>query len=309
MYKHSFRNRIVSSSFSLPVMACITLLLWVLPDPGNWQQWAGLGMTGLITVLLTELSNRDSLLRVRSRMVSTAYLMLMTICPALHAWNLQMVTAFCFVVSYFVLFSSYQKIRGEGYIFHVFFFAGIGSLIYPPVLLTALGYYISMLFQFRNFTWRTFTAGIFGLIVPYSFYTVYALWQDNITTAFLYLKEWNIPVQPDFSVVSTQQWITAGTICFFALLAFIHFFHTAYNDKIRIRMLYYAMATQEVILAAGLVIFPHHFNEQFTLFLLNSSLFIAHYYALGKGRFFNGWFNISLFVLTALGLYNYITVL
>ncbi len=281
-------------------------MLWLLPDMGSWRLWAGLGMTGLNAYLVMELSNRNSLLRIRSRMMSAVYLVLMAVCPMLHAWNTGMIPTLCFLLSYFTLFSSYQKVRPEGYIFHSFLFAGIGSLFFPPMLVVALAYYVSMLFQLRNFRGRTFMAGLIGLLTPYWVFAAYAIWQNRLDRAFLYLLDWIPPFAPDYNGITQAQWVTAGCLLFFALLAFIHFFHTAYNDKIRTRMFFYVVATQEVVLVTGLVFFPQHLNTILGLFIANSSLLIAHYYALGKGRFFPFWFNVSLAVFVALGVYNYV---
>ena len=91
-------------------------------------------------------------------------------------------------------------------------------------------------------------------------------------------------------------------------MALIHFFHTAYNDKIRTRMLFYVVVAQQAVFTAGLFLLPEHLYYHLPLFLFNSSLLIAHYYALAKGRFFDSWFNLSLAAWIALGLYNYLNL-
>lgn len=88
MYSHSFRSSVVTGSFTLPVMAVLTLVVWMFPDVENWKLWAGLGMTFLTAYSIMELNNRHALLRVRSRMMSVSFLTLMLTCPALHAWHI-----------------------------------------------------------------------------------------------------------------------------------------------------------------------------------------------------------------------------
>lgn len=309
MYSHSFRTKVVTGSFTLPVMAIVAAVCWMLPDVSSWQLWTGLGMAGLTTYVAMELNNRFALLRIRSRLVSSTYLLLMTACPVLHNLiDTALPVGLCLAVSYAMLFASYQQIKAQGYVFHAFLCIGIGSLLYPPMLVLALTYYFNMVFQLRNFTWRSFMAGLFGISLPYWVYAVWAIWNNRLDTAFLYLPEWFIPHVPDYSRFGLQEWITVGALCFFTLVALIHFFHTAYNDKIRTRMLFYVVVTQQAVFTAGLFLLPEHLYYHLPLFLFNSSLLIAHYYALAKGRFFDSWFNLSLAAWIALGLYNYLNL-
>jgi len=149
-------------------------------------------------------------------------------------------------------------------------------------------------------------AGLLGLSVPYWFYTAYAIWESRLDTAFLYLKQWFTFQLPDYTQLSPSQWVTAGALAVLSLFAFVHFFHTAYNDKIRTRMFFYVISTQEIALAAGLALLPQYYNEQLALLALNSSPLLAHYYALAKGRFADIWFCLSVLILVCVGVFNYL---
>lgn len=307
MQNPTFRSRVVSGGFTLPVTALATSLVWILPDPTDAGLWTGLCMTLLTAYLIMELNNRHTLLRIRSRLMSSTFLLMMAVCPALHTWSLEAVPPLCLMLGYSVLFASYQLPRPEGYVFHTFLFLSAGSLCFPPMLLCCAGFYVSMLFHLRNLTWRTLTAGLLGAALPYWIYAAYAIWKNHLDTAFLYLEEWFTPRLPDFSLLTLPQWLTAGTFVFLALIASVHFVHTSYNDKIRTRLLFYVILTQEVLLFAGLAALPAHFSEMLRLFTANSALLIAHYYALTRGRFFDFWFVLSLIGLLALGGFNYLS--
>lgn len=289
-------------------MALITSIFWVIPGLGDRDYWLGLLLCAATTFLLTELSNRHSLLRIRSRMVSITYLMLMLISPALHPGATHLVPALCLVLCYFMLYSSYQKIRPAGYIYHAFFFAGIGSLFYAPMLFLSLGFYVSIIFQLRNMTWSSFVAGLLGFLTPYWILAAYAVWNGHLDRFITDTVGWySLPIA-DYSQLTDPQRISLGVMIFLALLAFIHYFRTAFNDKIRTRMHYYIVSTQELIIWALFLLFPTLFKEQFTLLILNSSLLLAHYYALAKGRYFHYWFNLNVALLLALGIYNYLAL-
>lgn len=305
MYSHSFRSKVVSGTFTLPVMAIMAAVCWMLPDLSSWPLWAGLCIAGLTTYVAMELNNRFALLRIRSRMVSSTYLLLLTACPTLHSSVLTALpVALCLALSYAMLFASYQQMKAQGYVFHAFLCIGMGSLLFPPMLGLALTFYLNMIVQLRNFTWRSFTAGLLGLALPYWIYAVWAIWNNRLDTAFVYLTAWFAPHVPDFSTFGPHEWVTVGMLCFFTLLALVHFFHTAYNDKIRTRMLFYVVVTQQLAITAGLFLLPEHLDCMLSLFVFNASLLLAHYYALAKGRFFDSWFNLSLAAWVVLALYN-----
>lgn len=306
MYRHTFRNKVVTGSLTLPVTFVTVLLLWMLPGAGSGALWGGMAMTGLTAYLMMELNNRNTLLRVRSRLMCSLYLWLMLACPALHDWTTQMIPPACLMLAYFMLFASYQQPRAEGYTFHAFLLTGVASFFFPPALLLAPVFYAGMLFQLRTLTWRTFMAGLLGLLTPYWIYAGYAIWQNRLDTAFIYLTEWFTPRLPDYSHLTLPQLLTLGLTVPLAAVSAGHFIHTAYNDKIRTRMLFYLIVLVEVALAAGMLLLPAHLDTLLRLFIVNSAPLMAHYFALAKGRRFHLWFNCCTLLLAALAVMNHL---
>ena len=88
-------------------MAIATLLLWPARGAFDWTMWVGLLLTGCTTYVVMELNNRFALLRIRSRLVSSTYLLFMAVMPALHAWHPRQLCTLCFALSYAMLFSVY----------------------------------------------------------------------------------------------------------------------------------------------------------------------------------------------------------
>lgn len=267
--------------------------------------WGGLACTLATAYLIMELNNRNALLRIRSRMMSVTFLFLMVVCPNLHQWNTNALLPLLLVLGYFALFGSYQASNAPGYVFHAFFCLGVGSLLFPPFAVLALCYYGCMAFLLHNFTWRTVLAGLMGMALPYWGYAAYAIWQNQLDTAFLFIQPWLHIRTPNYAVLGIHEWVSMGAIAFFAILAVIHFCRTAYAEKIRTRLLLLAILVTEVFLAVGIVLLPEQYDVQFRLFLTNSALLIAHYYALSTGRFIDPWFNLSVTAMAAVGIYNY----
>lgn len=284
----------------------VTLVAWMLPSPRDTMLWIGAGVTVLATYMLGELNNLYSLLRVRSRLVSALYLLLMLAYPALHVWRLEMLTSLCLLAAFFLLFASYQQARPEGPVFHAFLFATVGGMLFPPALVFPAVFYFCMLFQLRSLTLRSFVAGLLGVATPFFLYSSYAILTHRLPSAFDFLLSWLHFERPDYTLLTLPALVTFAVVFLFVLLALIHFFRERYNDKIRTRMLLYVIVSLEVVILCGLVLLPSAFNGLFLLFLLNSAPIIAHYYALARGRFFNFWFNLCFLVLLALAVFNYL---
>ena len=305
MRDNSFRIRIATGAFTLPVMAGIAILLWLIPDLGNLGLWMGLAIVGLTTFLLAELNNRNALLRIRSRMMGATYLALLAACPELHGWSFSMVPMVCLVLSYFQLFAAYQKPHAEGEVFRAYMFLGIASWFYPLLLFIAPLLYFCLLIQLRVLTWRTFFAGLMGLMVPYWFYAGWAIWNDVLNTAFLPFADAFHLNAPDYHSVPMGVVVLLIYTSLLALLSVFHFTRTAYNDKIRTRMFYYVIICMEIVLLLACLFQPQHYHVLLLLLIANSAPLIAHYLALGKGKIMNYLFDLSLIVLGVLTIFNY----
>ncbi len=305
--RHSTRDRIVGSDFTLPLVALVTLLCWLLPSPGSWRLWAGAGAALLSAFALTELNSRFSLLRVRSRLVSASYLVLALVAPALHTFVPAVaVPALCLAACYTLLFPAYQLSRAEGYAFHAFLFIGVGSMAFPPLLLVVPPLLFSMQVRLRCLSWRCLFAVLLGLLLPYWLYAAYAVWHNSLDTAFRYLAAWVEPGVPDFSALTLPQLATAGVVLVYAVTAAAHFYSTAYNDKIRTRMFFHLFAAVELFLVAGMLLLPRSYDSWLALLQFNSAPLIAHYFTLGRGRGFGVWFAVSAALFAALAVFNYL---
>ena len=306
MQEHKLINRITTGTFTLPVTAVAVFVLWLPGGPSDSGLWAGLAATGLTAYLLMELNNRNSLLRVRSRMVSVTYLALTAACPALHGWSTAMIPALCLAAAYFPLFGAYQQPRPAGYVFHAFAFISAGSLCYAPLLLLLPFFYLCLATQLRGLTWRSFWAGIAGAALPYWFVLTLAVWQGTFPANFITTAEAFRFAPPRYELIELWQAAAAAFTGALALLGIIHFLRRAYNDNIRTRMLLYAITVIEIALLAATVLQPQHFEVLFRLLLVNSAPLIAHYFTLARGRRMNLWFCICLALLGALLILNYV---
>lgn len=305
MQEHTFRHRVATGAFTLPLTVVIAAAVWAVADIKDVSLWAGLALALVLTYMLMELNNRNQLLRIRSRMVSSTFLLTLAACPWLHGTSMAYLVAIALIGVYFLLFAAYQDGRASGLVFYAFMLLAAAAIILPPFICLAPLLVFALLVQSRSLTWRTFFAAVFGAFLPLVYFTAWTLWTEEFPDPLLPLFDWQ-PAVPTLETFSHDQMLNAGWLMFLTLLSLLHYYRTNFNDKIRVRMFFYIIIEVELMLWAGLVFFPQHFDMIFLLLLVNTAPLTAHYFALARGRWpMTVWFVFNLLLLLALGLYNY----
>lgn len=309
MRENNFRTRIATGSFTLPVAVLVAAAVLCTAAPTGDELWKILAVVAVTTYALIELSNRNALLRVRSRMVSSTYLVILAACPFMAVWSTDLLPAVALVLTYFALFAAYQQPHPAGYAFHAGLFVGIGSLFYPPMILLEVVVVHCLLVQLRALNWRSLLAVVFGAVLPYWFLAGWGIWENRIDTIFVpYLEAFNFGA-PDYAALTLPQMLVAGYVVVLSLCAAVHFTRTAYNDKIRTRMYFYVFLVLEVVLVAALAFQPQCANVLMHMLIVNSAPIIAHHFTLGRGRALNVWFIICLVLLAGIIGTNYYLIL
>ncbi|MDR0795983.1 MAG: hypothetical protein LBE79_08050 [Tannerella sp.] len=90
------------------------------------------------------------------------------------------IAIFLLIFAIFELFGSYQNPSSTGRIFNLMVSIGVGSLIWPHLLLFIPVFLIGM-YQFRILNTRTFFAGILGLLTVFWFVLGWCVWKSDFT--------------------------------------------------------------------------------------------------------------------------------
>lgn len=304
MRERNFRTRITQGVYTLPAAIVIGCLLWLTAGYDNITAWEGFGIVVVVTYLLAELNNRSTLLRIRSRMVSTSFVILMAATPFFYTWSVDMIPMLCLVAAYFPLFAAYGQARSAGYVFHAALCVGLGSLVYPPMLLLAPVLLFSLAVSLRALSGSSFLALLFGLLLPYWLLLGVGVWFDDVQTVFVpYIEAFQFQ-KPDYSALSLPQIVTMAYVTLLAFVAMIHFARVAYNDKIRTRMYFYVFILFELVIMGALAMQPQKSDVLLRLYIVNSTPLIAHHFTLGRGRWANIWFGLCLLLLIGVLAFN-----
>ena len=322
------RTTLTTSTFTLPVCIIAGSVLWLLPEVGNPLLWGGWFVAIATTLLWAELTNSETLMRVRSQMISTTFFAGMLLLPDLHMGSYASWLPFTLLGSYACLFKLFDVQRAEGYVFYSFFLLSIAILLSPPLLWLIPIYWWSMGFYFQKLTPRSWIASIFGLITPI---ILWGLWMgvdgwlsneertllpivtSQIASIFsasthFDLHYWQQIFNTPACNISASDWrllTTTGWFLIFSVVSTSHFHFNALQNKLKVRTYLQTLLLVEVVLWFCLIFMADESTPLMQLLMLTSAPFIAHYFTLSRGWMSNLLFAIGLISYIAILIFNY----
>lgn len=166
------QNKISESVLTLYVVAAFTLVAWTLR---GWTLSSGIALAVVVVVayLLMEMDAIGGLLRIRSRMIPSVWLMLTIAFTAFHAYSPILLSVLALALSFYFLFRTESEREPVGYTFRATFYLSLGSLAWPPLLLLLPLLLWSQIVFLRTMTLRSLCASLLGLVLPYTFWAAW----------------------------------------------------------------------------------------------------------------------------------------
>ncbi|MDE6347895.1 MAG: hypothetical protein K2L60_04370 [Bacteroides sp.] len=252
-----FQNRITTGRLTLPVAILISAACWTLAAlllsetemrqtgysfwetfcnfcvPGWANRLCCFILYGVIGYFLIQLNNTFAIIRMRASVQTSIYFLLISACPSLHVLYAGDLAAAAFLVALFFLFNSYQQARPTGSLFHAFVFIGLGSLLFPQLMLFIPIFWIGA-YSFQSLQPKSFFASLVGWSVPYWLLLGHAFYygqMDLFCQPFRELVTFT-PIRFDY-----QLWelVTLGYLFVLFIVSSVHCLVAGYEDKIRTR--------------------------------------------------------------------------
>ena len=282
--------------------------IWVLAGLFKEQWWVQFACFILSVMLVMRINSKNLLIRIYSRSVSVAFIFLS--CAAVFlfpSWTGGLVQL-CFITALTLRFDSYQDQTAVGSVYYAFLLLGIGSMFDAHVIFYLPLLWFMMKIIVYSLSWRTFFASLLGLATPYWFMCGWLLWQkdgDFQAIANLFAVQDILQFPFDFGSVTLACLLLMAFTTLLMVIGSMHFIHSSFRDKIRVRQIYYGFITLGIFSLALWVLQPH--NElAIRMLILTTSPLIGHYWALTNSRLTNIICIIlsgTLVVITALNLW------
>lgn len=310
-YRKSFQKAIVTSKFTLPAVAVLSIIVWALTYTFSayafsahqhecllWHiipEYVTTGIPSFISgfvscilavYLMAEFNNKLVLLRISSRMLSTLLGILLTASAFIHQFQPAHIVLLLTLVLYFPFFDSYQSHSSMPQIFIAYLLVSISSMFFPKYLLLIPIFWIGQIIL-RSFTLRTFGASVFGCILPYWLLFGTAFVNDELSSTWSHFIGCFSFSTPDFSQWSLSQIAVTLLTLILAIFGIVDFYQNSYRDKTRARITYNIIVLFVIVSFVFLILETSHFNEIFPIVLINTSIISGHHFAQSNNRFSN----------------------
>lgn len=242
------------------------------------------------------LNNQNTLIRVYSRSVSAAFIILScTACYLFPSFD-GAIAQLCLVASMLTMYQTYQDKESIGLSFYTFLILGIGSVIQVKTLWFVPVYWLIMAFFIYSLSFKSFIASLLGIVTPYWCISGWLVWKEHgdfsyFPHHFLPLTEYQQPF--DINAIAPLHIAVFVLLAILALTGTIHFLRTSYNDKIRIRQIYYSLMFFHFIVFLFLIFQPQSEDVMLRAMIITTSPLIGHFISLTNTRITN----IALYVI------------
>lgn len=298
---NNFQKHIAQSRWALPITAAYGLVVTSAAGLVTDGLWLNFAMLLVSTVMMAELNNYYALIRIYSRMVSCSFLVMTTMSLFLFR-SLDVAAVQLTMIGFLLLIlRSYQDPRASGWTFYAFLSLGIGSVVFPQMLLFVPLLWILMAVCVISFSPRTFMSSLLGLLTPYWLVLVWLLYEGNVSwlgAHFLSVVRFTTPF--DLSGIGIHQWLTFAFVLVAALTGAIHFILYSYQDRIRIRLIYEMFMTIDGFCFLFALVQPQLFDCLMGMAIVLTAPLIGHFLALTHSRLSGIAFIV--FAVAALGL-------
>lgn len=302
------QNRIAESRWALPICSAYTLFICLISGLFSEGIWAQLALTAIATLLMVELNNRNSLIRIYSRMVSCSFLVMTMMTPHKIESIDGCIVSMCFVAFYLALCNAYQDKKATGYVLWAFAAIGVASIVWIQILLFIPVLWVLTATNILAMSLRTFVASILGVIMPYWFLSAYYIYIGDIMPIVDHIATIaNFEPLFIYKNCSINDFLPLCFIILLAITGSIHFLRTSYKDKIRTRMIYEMFITMTVATIVLIILQPQHANIATHMLIISTAPLIGHFLALTSTKITNiaslTFMAIAL-VITALNLWT-----
>lgn len=311
------QNHVAESRFTLPVVMVYAIVVWLasgLPIPampldftelwkGGWGQFVCFLVS---TFLMATLNNNNALIRIYSRTMSCAFVVLM--CAGCFLFS-SMSGAFvqvCSVAVWLALFQTYQDKASVGWSYYAFLCVGLVSCIFIQILFFVPLLWFLMFYHLGSLSWRTFFASVLGLLTPYWFALPLLFYQDNaemLAAHFTALIDFQQPFT-DSTFFTVNELLLFVFIVGLGITGTVHYQRKRLGDNIRIRLFYNCFILMWIASAVLLVLQPQHYDALIRLLIINVSPLIAHFLTFTNTRVTNIAFHAICAIALLMTIFN-----
>lgn len=302
---HSLRKRLVTSPMTLIVGLVTAVGLWQVPYFAQPDSYYTLGLTLLTAYLMVNVVNGFGLIRERSRLTTTAMLVLLTLVSDTTHFTPHTLLPLLLVGAYACLLGSATSEAGgkaSMHVFHAFSLLGIMVLIASLSVVVVVVAYVGLMLLQKGWRWRQLSASLLGLLWPAMAIATYAMWQPQAVAQAIQTQWEQLQALPwmHYEAVTVADVAIYGFIVLTSLPAMVHVAMDREEKRRHVQAMFGFFILLQLTLFAMVALLPAHATTWWPLLAVNSSPLLAHHLVLSRRAMTDMWFYvIMLLIVTA----------
>lgn len=302
------QNQIAGSRQTMSAAMAYSVVVWLLAGLIQEGWWIQAALFVASAFLMMQLNNVNLLIRIYSRLVSVSFVVLSCaasfLFPSIEGGFIQL----CFILSILSLFNIYQEQPVVGWGFYAFLFLSLASLAEIMLLWYLPLMWFLMLVTIHARGWRAITASVLGILTPYWCALAWVLCSQgadlNIGRIVAHFEALAGDVLYGFGTIDLQRLLTLGVVVTLGIVGGVHFVYKHFEDKYRVRQLYYSFIHIALYTAMLLVVFPSQCDVWLRILIVAVSPLIGHFFALTSTKATNIFFCVTAGIILTLTLFN-----
>ena len=282
---------------TLPIAAVYAIGIWAIAMFGGSPSifaWPQMACYATASYMMVELNNSNALIRVRSRMVGTTFIVLSCMFISGFQSLIGALGLVGIIATILIIFSTYQDRQAAGKTYYAFLALGWSSLLYAQYLYYVPLLWILMISRINSLSWRTLVASILGIITPYWFVSLWFFYTWDFTPLTDHLSDLNAFAFPaNYLAVTLEQLLVFVFLTVVSITGIIHFWQYSYEDKIHVRQLFGFFIAINLLTLLFIALQPQQFDAFIRIVIICASPIVAHFLTLTHSRITN----IAFFVI------------
>ncbi len=299
---NKIQSAIATGRFTLPVVAISVLIIWMISIK-PWTDIITMFIYAITGYLLIELNTAFSLIKVRTTLHVSIYMIATAVCMFLHDFKDISLIPLLFVYSLFCFLNSYEHSNPTNTIFSSLFFLGTATILFPYMIFYTPLLLLSMV-SFRCMNIKSFFAALVGIIAPYWIFFAYTFLTDQLNLFLTTFKEM-IKISPfNFTDIKNSELISSIIIFSLSFITSLSYFSSSYMDKIRSRVAFTFIIIIELWSLILWLLNPSHTAGIMEIQIICYSILTGRIFAVTKNRFSNIFLIITILCFVFLAIYN-----
>ena len=240
-----------------------------------------------------------ALIREKTMLPFLFYILFISTNPDFFPFKSTSLGVFCLILAIYELFTSYHDPDSRSKAFNASLLIGIGSLLWIHLLWFIPLFWIGM-YNFRSLTPRTLAASILGAGTVYWFLLGWCVWQQDFSM-------FTLPFSVLFKIrflsaegVVLLDWISIIAIALLTVVASINIITHDYDDTLRSRQFLSFLILMSVWAFCLYFLYEQASEEFLETACIPTSILIAHFFSVGRGKVVYGSFYTIVVLLIAL---------